>query len=99
MASLWPLSRPQSEMAEKASQDDQPLVREFRSIMESKCFKRGCIQKSLWGYLPVYYRINGLKSKNRKFLEIAKSEDSENTTHVDFGHFLAILDHAGQKSQ
>ena len=42
---------------------------------------------------------NGLKSINGKFLEIAKSEDSENTTHVDFGRFLAILEHATQKSQ
>ena len=34
-------------------------------------------------------------AKNRKksaFLEMAKSEDSENTTHVDSGRFLAILE-------
>ena len=46
--------------------------------------------KSQWGCLPVYYRINGLKPKNRGFLEMAKSEDSENITHVEFVQFLAI---------
>ena len=32
--------------------------------------------------------------KKSAILEKAKSEDSENTTHVDFGRFLAILEHS-----
>ena len=38
----------------------------------------------------IEYRISGLKPKNRGFLEMAKSEDSENITHVEFVRFLAI---------
>ena len=30
--------------------------------------------------------------KNQPFLEMAKSEDSENATHVDFERFLEILE-------
>ena len=49
--------------------------------------KKGDVFKKFGRYVgvPVYYGINGIKSKNRSLLEMAKSEDSENTTHVDFG--------------
>ena len=54
----------------------------------------GCIQKSPSNGVPVYYIINGQNQKNRRFLEMAKSEDSANTIHVDFGQFLAISEHS-----
>ena len=47
----------------------------------------------------MYYTINGLKSKNQDFLEMAKSEDSKNSTHVDFRRFLAILERSFIHSQ
>ena len=66
------------------SEDLSNFLMHFLNI-KGDVFKKVCGVTGVIGHWPVYYIINGLKSKNRKFLEIAKSEDSENTTHVDFG--------------
>ena len=51
--------------------------------------KRGFIQKKV--NRMVIYRINGQKSKKWGFLEMAKADDPENTTHVDFYMFVCYI--------
>ena len=42
----------------------------------------------------VLYSNMAKKFKKRRYLEMAKLENSKNTIHVDFGRFLAILEHS-----
>ena len=56
-------------------------------LTKGDAFKK--VNGMMW---PVYCIING--QKNRLILEMAKPENSENTTHVDFGRSLAIIEHS-----
>ena len=68
----------------------------FMPIHCSKCFtlklpvSKHVREIETEGLKSVFYK--NVCYKNRLFLEMAKSEDSENTTHVDFEQFLAILE-------